>query len=103
MTDQTPAAAPPNLALLKGITAALGLLLVGGVALLCVLLVTRGGSGEADPAPQTVAALPGETLKASSVSEAGILLTFASEDGARLVLIGPDGAVRQEVVVTTAP
>ena len=101
MTDAPP---PQNLALLKAITAGLGLLLVGGVALLCVLLVTRGGAPATDE-PVTFALAPGERLVTASPSGEGLLLTIEGGDGDahRLVTLHPDGTVAGVVVVTSAP
>ena len=103
MTDAPPPMPPPqNLALLKAVTAGLGLLLVGGVALLCVLLVTRGGASASDE-PATFALAPGERLVAASAAGEGVLLTVETSQGHRLVTLRPDGTVAGVVVVTGTP
>ena len=112
MTDAAPPPMPPaqNLALLKAVTAGLGLLLVGGVALLCVLLVTRGG-GSASDEPTVFALAPGERLVAASAAGEGLLLTIETRGeagaetggGHRLVTLRPDGSVAGIVVVTDVP
>ena len=108
MTDTDDALPPPqNLALIKGITVGLGVLLVGGVVLLGVLLLTRGD----DTAPVAPMGDPvtyelsvGETLVGASQSGPNTLLTLRRADGShRLVLLGQDDAVLREVVVQPAP
>ena len=80
MTDPSPPAPPPqNLALIKLVTALLGLMLLGGTALLVTLLVLR-----APPAadPFEGALREGET----------VLARFPAEDGAAAMLVqGPGG------------
>lgn len=79
----TPAA--PNLAILKGITAALGLLLVGGVALLCVLLFT--GGADRDGSSEVASATPGYVITVGAGERIGEIDVNA-EGGAWLITGG---------------
>ena len=102
MTDQN-LPPPQNLALIKGITVALGLLLVGGVALLGVLLATRGDGGPGVATDATYTLAPGETVTAAAATAHGILLTIRSDDGQRFVVVGADGTPVRTLTVRPAP
>lgn len=110
MTDpHDPLPPPQNLAVIKAITAGLGLLLVGGVALLGVLLVTRDAAPE--PGAEIIAAQPasggadyavdlplaaGERLVSASSGSGGVVLHIEDEEGAaRVVVLHADGRTGQ--------
>ena len=99
MTDD--AAPPPrNLAMLKGLTAFLGLLLFAGVILLVALLVLRGRAADAPPPVASVAVgsvlRPGERIAEQALGPDGMSLVLTGPEGERVVFLLP----AQERVVT---
>ncbi|WP_031549488.1 hypothetical protein [Parvularcula oceani] len=100
MTDSPPPS--PNLALIKGVTAGLGLLLLGGLALLVVLLFTRGtgGEGAAELAPLTVG--PGEAIVDQAVGEDVAMFVIRGEDSARVVFVDIDTGAQKVLPVERA-
>lgn len=89
---------PPNFALLKGLVAFLGMLLLAGFLLLAVLLFTRG-AGEMEEASSAaaerrVALLPGEVVTERVVSAEGAALIVQGPEGTRILFLDPrNGAV----------
>ena len=109
-TTDAPLPPPQNLALIKAVTAFLGLLLVGGVVLLGVLL-TRGGADEAErpaagaPRPEAarVVLAEGERVTRVGPSGSGVVLTIeGAGEGTRLVLV-PEAGPAREVRIVPAP
>ncbi|WP_183819453.1 DUF6476 family protein [Parvularcula dongshanensis] len=101
-SSDAPAPPPPNLAVLKGVAAGLGLLLIGGLALLVTLLVTRSGGGQAADLPP-LALRAGESITAQDLGAetAMFVIEGGSETGrGRIVFIDiRDGTQRSVPII----
>ncbi|NRA31127.1 MAG: hypothetical protein HRU11_12805 [Parvularculaceae bacterium] len=101
MTDSTPTPAPgPSVAVAKGIALGLGVLLLGGTALLITLLVTRDSTSSVSQLPP-VELQAGETITDVSLFENQAILLIERPDGSQvLAYINLQSGVRRDIDVT---
>ncbi|MEO1040906.1 MAG: hypothetical protein AAFX52_01320 [Pseudomonadota bacterium] len=86
MTDQTPPV--PSHAAAKGLALGLGVLLLGGTALLITLLITRGPSGSMEMDSLGLDLADGERIEDVAMEDGQALLLIENERGAqRLMLV----------------
>ncbi|MEM6912771.1 MAG: hypothetical protein AAF511_02210 [Pseudomonadota bacterium] len=85
MTDPTPPV--PSHAAAKGLALGLGVLLLGGTALLITLLITRGPSGSAAKDRVDIAIAEGERIDEVALEGGQALLLIENETGAQRLLL----------------
>ncbi|MEM9810078.1 MAG: hypothetical protein AAF788_02530 [Pseudomonadota bacterium] len=85
MSEQTPS--QPNLAVAKGIALGLGLLLMGGTALLITLLITRGSATQAGESLPPIVIENDETVTDIATNGEMIFLLTQSAGGQQRILL----------------
>ena len=93
---------PPSLRFLKTLVTALTLSMIGGVIAITVLLVTRlPGAGPTLPVLPDAITLPaGETAMAVTFGKGWIAVVTESE---KILILAPDGSLRQSIDLVSAP
>jgi hypothetical protein len=98
MEQQTPAPAPSHAAA-KGLALGLGVLLLGGTALLITLLVTQESEAQLDDIPRIELA-PGErVLNVSSDDGVLVMLIESGTSEQRIIILDPATGRRTDVEV----
>ncbi len=101
MNDTSPEGPlPPSLRLLKWLVIVLTATMIAGVITVVALLVTRMPDGSPRDWPETLA-LPGGAVP-EAVTRGRDFIAVVTTDG-RVMILNPDGSLRQEIQVEPGP
>jgi len=94
-------ALPPSLRFLKWLVIVLTLTMIGGVITVVAVIVTRMPQMAAGPELPQNLSLPQGVTAAAVTAGRGWFAVVTTDD--RILIFGPDGALRQEVAIAPLP